>query len=147
MTTESIFIIILAIFLGETLLTKFLGYLNTTKWSDELPEELKDIYDGDKYGKSQKYERTKYKFSWISSIPTFIIMLLILVYGGFGWLDSFWRGYSENPIVLALAFFGSISVVSMFISLPFSYYSTFVIEEKFGFNKMTKKLFFTDTIK
>jgi len=48
---------------------------------------------------------------------------------------------------LALAFFGSISVISMLVSLPFSYYSTFVIEEKFGFNKMTKKLFFTDTIK
>ncbi len=147
MTTETIFIIILAIFLGETILTKFLGYLNTTKWSNELPEELKDIYDGEKYAKSQKYERTKYKFSWIASIPTFIIMLLILVLGGFGWLDNFWRAYTENTILLALAFFGSISLISAFISLPFSYYSTFVIEEKFGFNKMTKKLFFTDTTK
>lgn len=147
MTVQTIFYIIIAIFISETLLTKFLGYLNTTKWSNKLPKELEGIYDGKKYEKSQKYERTKYKFWWISSIPTFIIMLLILVFGGFGWLDGFWRQYTENPILLALAFFGSISVVSTIISLPFSYYGTFVIEEKFGFNKMTKKLFFTDAIK
>ena len=147
MTTETIFIIILAIFLWETILTKFLGYLNTTKWSNELPEELKDIYDGAKYEKSQRYEKTKYIFGWISSVPGFVIMLLILMFWGFGWLDSFWREYSENPIVLALVFFGTISVISTIVSLPFSYYGTFVIEEKFGFNKMTRKLFFTDSIK
>ncbi len=147
MTTQTIFYIILAIFLGETILTKFLGYLNTTRWSDELPEELEGIYDAKKYAKSQQYERTKYKFGWITSMFTFTIMLLVLVFGGFGWLDQFLRQYTENPIVLALAFFGSISVISTIIGLPFSYYSTFVIEERFGFNKMTKVLFFTDMIK
>jgi STE24 endopeptidase len=147
MTTENIFYIILIIFISETVLTKFLGYLNTTKWSDDLPIELADIYDAKKYAKSQTYEKTKYKFGWIASVPTFLIMLLILVFGGFGWLDSFLRGYSENPVLLALMFFGSISIISSIISLPFSYYGTFVIEEKFGFNKMTKKLFFTDAIK
>lgn len=142
-----IFYIIIAIFLWETLLTKFLGYLNTTQWSDELPEELKDIYDAEKYAKSQKYERTKYKFGWISSSVTFVIMLLILVFWGFGWLDGFVRSFTENQILMALGFFWIISLVSTIVGLPFSYYGTFVIEEKFGFNKMTKKLFFTDTIK
>jgi len=66
MNTEIFFMVILAIFLGETLLTKILGYLNTTRWTDELPQELEGIYDAEKYAKSQQYERTKYKFSWIS---------------------------------------------------------------------------------
>lgn len=74
-------------------------------------------------------------------------MLFMLVFGGFGVLDTFLRNFTQNEILLSLLFFGVISIVSTLISLPFSYYSTFVIEEKFGFNKMTKKLFFSDTIK
>jgi len=147
MTTELIFYVIIGIFLFETILTKVLGYLNTTRWADEIPEELKDIYDGEKYAKSQQYERTKYKFGWISSSVSFLIMIIVLVLGWFGTLDSMLRGITENTVVLALLFFGVISLFSTILSLPFSYYSTFVIEEKFGFNKMTKTLFFTDTIK
>lgn len=147
MSNETIFFIIIAIFFSETLLTKFLGYLNTTRWSNTLPEELADIYDGEKYEKSQKYEKTKYKFGWISSLPSFFIMLAILMFGGFGALDTFLRTFTENSILLALMFFGSISIISTLIGLPFSYYGTFVIEEKFGFNKMTRKLFFGDMIK
>jgi len=67
MTTETIFIIIISIFLAETILTKWLGYLNTRRWSDTLPSELEGIYDSEKYSKSQQYERTRYKFGWISS--------------------------------------------------------------------------------
>lgn len=147
MTTESIFIIIIAIFLGETLLTKVLGYLNTRRWSETLPVELAGIYDETKYAKSQKYEKAKYKFGWISSIPTFLIMLAILMFWGFGALDEFLRQFTSSAILLALWFFGIISVVSTLISLPFSYYSTFVLEEQFGFNKMTRKLFFADAVK
>ncbi len=147
MSTGAIFAIIIAIFIGETVLTKFLGYLNTTRWSDDLPKELEGIYDSEKYAKSQKYERTKYKFSWVSGGVSFVLMLLVLVFGWFGWLDSFWRAYISSPIILALAFFGSISVLQTIIGFPFSYYGTFVIEEKFGFNKMTKKLFVSDMLK
>ncbi|NDK09527.1 M48 family metallopeptidase [Candidatus Gracilibacteria bacterium] len=147
MSVQTIFILIISIFIAETLLTKVLGYLNTLRWSDTIPAELSDIYDADKYASSQKYERAKYTFGWYSSIPSFIIMLLILVFGGFGWLDDFFRQYTQNEILLALYFFGTISLLSSIISLPFSYYSTFVIEEKFGFNKMTKNLFFADALK
>jgi len=147
MSVETIFYIIIAIFLGETLLTKVLGYLNTTRWSEQLPKELSWIYDDKKYTKSQKYEKAKYKFGWISSIPTFFIMLAILVFWWFWELDELLRSYIANDILLTLAFFGVISVVSTIISLPFSYYGTFVLEEKFGFNKMTRWLFFSDAIK
>ncbi len=147
MTTQTIFIIIISIFLAETLLTKVLWYLNTRRWSETLPAELAWIYDETKYAKSQKYEKAKYMFWWVSSIPTFLIMLAILLLWGFGALDEFLRQFTDNAILLALWFFGIISVVSTLISLPFSYYATFVLEEKFGFNKMTRKLFFTDAVK
>ena len=147
MATETIFIIIIAIFLGETLLTKVLWYLNTRRWSETLPVELAGIYDETKYAKSQQYEKAKYVFAWVSSIPTFLIMLAILVLGGFGALDEFLRQFTNNAILLALGFFGIISVASTIISLPFSYYGTFVLEEKFGFNKMTRWLFFADAAK
>gem|GEM_PF-2956493 len=58
---------------------KYLDYLNTLNWSDEVPDELKDIYDEDKYKKSQNYEKEKYKFSKIESSLSFVVTILILV--------------------------------------------------------------------
>lgn len=147
MAVTTIFYLILSITFFEFLLTKTIGYLNTLYWSDNLPEELKDIYDAEKYTKSQRYEKEKYKFWIINSTLSFSILFLILVFGGFGILDSFLRNYSENPIVLSLLFFAIISFFQTLFSLPFSYYGTFVIEAKYGFNKMTQKLFFLDTLK
>ncbi len=147
MTVETIFYIIIVLVLFEFLLTKLLWYLNTLNWTNKLPKELKEIYDEKKYKKSMDYEKTKYKFGIFWSIFSFTIMLLILIFGGFGWLDIFVRGLTSSEIVMALYFFWIITLVQTAIGLPFSLYSVFVIEEKFGFNKMTKKLFFLDTIK
>jgi len=131
MSPQTFFYLIIAIFLFETLLGKILWYLNTTRWSEQLPEELSGIYDEKKYAKSQKYEKAKYMFGWVSSIPSFFIMLGVLVFGWFWVLDEILRSYIANPILLTLAFFGVISVLSTIVSLPFSYYGTFVLEEKF----------------
>lgn len=147
MTTQTIFYIIIGLTIFEFLLTKLLGHLNTLNWSNKIPEELKWIYDEEKYQKSQKYEKVKYKFSIISSTFSFLVLLLVIIFWWFGFLDSIIRNYSENEIILSLFFFWIIMIIQNIISLPFSYYSTFVIEEKFWFNKMTKKLFFLDTIK
>lgn len=147
MTTENIFCLILILFIWEFILTKILAYLNTKNWSDKLPIELSDIYDQEKYSKSMNYEKVKHKFSTISWIFSFIVMLLVLVFGWFWYLDNLAKNNLENSILVALFFFLVISLIQTIISLPFSYYSTFVIEQKFGFNKMTKKLFVTDTIK
>lgn len=141
------FCVIIGITIFEFLLTKYLGYLNTKNWSDELPKELADIYDKEKYAKSQKYEKAKYMFGNIQSVFSTTLILLVLFLGGFGYLDTFWRNITDNSIFLALLFFGSIVLIQSIVTLPFSYYSTFVLEEKFGFNKMTKKLFFLDMIK
>ena len=147
MTPEKVLYIILALVVGEFILTKTLGYLNHNNKSPELPEELKEVYDEEKYEKSLKYENTKYRFGLLSSGISIVVTILMLTLGGFGWLDEFVRQFTDNTIVMALYFFGIITLVQTIIGLPFSYYSTFVIEEKFGFNKMTKKLFFLDTIK
>jgi len=145
--TTTIFYIILWFVTFEFVLTKILAYLNTLNWSDELPEELKWIYDEEKYKKSQQYEKTKHKFSIITSSFSFIVTFLVLVFWLFWVLDSFLRTYTENPIILALSFFGTVIILQTIINLPFSYYSTFVIEEKFWFNKSTKKIFFLDLLK
>nr|MDD3720277.1 M48 family metallopeptidase [Candidatus Gracilibacteria bacterium] len=131
----------------EFILTKVLAYLNTLNWSDELPTELKGIYDEEKYKKSQSYEKEKHKFSIITTSFSFIVMLLMIIFGGFGFIDAFLRNYVQNPMILTITFFALIVFLQTLLNLPFSYYSTFVIEEKFGFNKSTKKLFFIDSIK
>ena len=141
------FYLILAIMVLDFILERFLEYLNTTRWSNKLPDELKGIYDEDQYGKSQQYLKVKQKFSWIISSFSFLVMLAVLVSGTFIWLDNLLRAYSENPILLAILFFGIIGLVSSVISIPFDVYSTFVIEEKFGFNKTTRKTFILDKLK
>ncbi len=147
MTANTIFYIILSFTVFEFVLTKTLAYLNTLNWSEELPEEVKWIYDEEKYIKSQKYEKVKHKFSMFSTTFSFVIMILVLVFGWFWFLDSFLRSYIENPLVLTLSFFAIIIFLQTLFGIPFSYYSTFVIEEKFGFNKSTKKIFFLDLLK
>lgn len=147
MNAEIIFYIILSLFVFEFLLSKILDYLNTLKWSDKLPEELEEIYDDVKYKKSMRYERAKHDFWNLSWIFTFILMYFVLTFWLFWHLDNFIRQYSENQIILALMFFWIIMLIQTIISLPFSFYSNFVIEHKFWFNKMSKKTFFLDNLK
>ena len=147
MTTQNIFLLILLLFVFEFVLTKLLWYLNTFNWSNKLPDELIEIYDQDKYTKSMLYEKMKYKFWIIASSFSFIFMLLMLLFWWFGWLDDIIRVFTNSEIILSLYFFWIILIIQTLLGIPFSYYSNFVIEEKFGFNKMTKKLFFLDLIK
>ena len=147
MTSSTIFIIIIAILIFDYLLERFLDYLNSTRWSDVLPKELQGIYDAEKYKKQQNYTKTIHRFSLLLSSLSFVLMLIILFLGGFGWLDGFVRQYTVNPIFMALLYFGILGIVADIFSTPFSVYSTFVIEAKFGFNKTTPKTFIFDKIK
>ncbi len=142
-----IFYIILWLFIFEFIFSKTLSFLNTLNWSNKLPEELKEIYDSKKYSDSMNYEKTKYCFGTISSIVWFFVMYFILLFWGFWYLYDFISNYSTNEILVNIYFFWIILFLQTIFWLPFSYYFTFVIEEKFGFNKSSKKLFFLDTIK
>ena len=143
----TIFYIILWLFIFEFIFTKYISYLNTLNWSDKIPKELEKIYDEKKYSKSMKYEKVRYDFSNILSIVSFFIIYFILIFWGFWFFYDFVSSYSSNEIVTTLYFFWIIFILNLIITIPFSYYSTFVIEQKFGFNKMTKKIFFIDLIK
>ncbi|MBE0647742.1 MAG: M48 family metallopeptidase [Bacteroidales bacterium] len=141
------FYLILSILAVDFLLERFLEYLNTTRWSDMLPKELVGIYQEDKYRKSQQYLKVKQKFSWIISCFSFAAMMTLLASGGFVWLDHLMRSFSDNPIILSLLFFGILGVGSSIVLIPFEIYSTFVIEERFGFNKTTMRTFILDKLK
>jgi len=142
-----LFIIIVTIVISDFIFDRVLDYLNSKYWSNVLPEELKGIYDAEKYMKSQNYEKTNHRFSLITSSFSFVLMLGMLLFGGFAFVDRIARSLSGNNILIALLFFGIIGFAFDLISLPFQIYSQFVIEEKFGFNKTTYKTFIFDKIK
>lgn len=146
MEQELFYILVLFICLSFAF-DKLLDYLNTTLWSNTLPEELKEVYEQEQYERSQNYERENFYISQFRSVVSFAVIMVLLLFGGFGWLDQWVRGITEHPILMALAFFGVISVFSGFMSLPFDIYDTFVVEQKYGFNRQTIKLFFYDILK
>jgi len=147
MTPSLLFKIIMAIIIVDFLFDKYVDYLNAKHFDDQVPKELDDVYDKEEYIKSQAYKKENYKFSLISSGFMILLALGFFLFQGFYWVDSIARGFSDNEIVIALIFFGIIMLVSDIISTPFSYYQNFVIEEKYGFNKSTIKLFFMDKLK
>ena len=141
------FYVLVGIILLNFLLDRLLVYLNGKRWSKELPEQLKGIIDEERYKKSQLYNKTNRQFSFYTSTFSLMVMMLMLFLGGFALVDGLAREVSNHPIVISLLFFGILMFASDIINLPFSLYDTFVIEEKFGFNKTTHKTFFTDKIK
>lgn len=141
------FIIIIIILVLDYLFERYLDYLNGTYLSYELPNELSGIYDAEKYRKSQEYYRAHQRFSMITSTISMIAILLMLFFNGFAFVDDLARHYTSNPILLALLFFGIIGLVADILFTPFSVYDTFVIEEKFGFNKTTVNTFILDKVK
>jgi len=144
---QLIFYIIIGVIVFDFILDQILDYLNARNQKSTLPDELKGIYDEEKYLKSREYEKTNYKFSIIISTFNFILILGFISFSGFGFVDHIARSFSVNYIIIALLFFGIIVFVSDIIHIPFNLYDTFVIEEKFGFNKTTLKTFFLDKIK
>jgi len=147
MTPTTLFYIIIAILALNFLFDKWVGYLNATRFKDPIPKPLEDVYDTVEYEKSQNYKKVNYRFGLLTSTISIVITLLFFFFDGFAYVDAIARDISENSILIALVFFGIIMLASDLLSLPFSYYSTFVIEEKFGFNKTTKNTFFLDKIK
>ena len=144
---EILFWIIIGIIVVDFIFEKYLDYLNTTTMSDVLPDELKGIYDGEKYKKQQEYQRENQRFGLISSSFSFALTLAMFLFYGFAFVDNLAWGFTANASLAALFFFGLIMFASDILSLPFSVYDTFVIEEKYGFNKTTPKTFVFDTIK
>ncbi|MDW3651744.1 MAG: M48 family metallopeptidase [Bacteroidia bacterium] len=139
--------LILIILVVNTLFAQLLSWLNLRNHTADLPKELSDSYDPEAYAKSYDYHKENYRFSLIQTLISFPIMLALLYFGVFGWLDEQLRTLTEHPVLLALLFFGVLGIISDISTLPFQWYKTFVIEEKFGFNKTTVKTFWIDKLK
>ena len=147
MTSTTLFYIIIAIIIINYIINAVLDTLNAKHFNDDLAPELQDVYDDDEYQKSQSYKATNQRFSNITSLFSLLLTLAFFFFDGFEFVDNIARSYNDNNIVIALIFFGIIMLASDIFTTPFSYYKTFVIEEKFGFNKTTLKTFILDKIK
>lgn len=144
---KNLTLVITLIIVGKYLLDFILDTLNASRFEASLPENVKDVYDTEAYQKSVEYKKVNHRFDQFESTVGLLIMLLFLWMGGFAWADEWARSVSDNEIVIALLFFAILGMGSDLLSLPFAYYHTFVIEEKFGFNKQTPRLFWSDKIK
>jgi STE24 endopeptidase len=142
-----LFFSILIILILDFAFERYLALLNIRYSQKPLPALISDIYDAKAYADQQRYFRTNSGFSMITSTFSFVVILGMFVFYGFGWFDHFLSQYTENYILLPLLFFGILFFLNDIISIPFELYDTFVIEQKFGFNKITPRLFIFDKLK
>lgn len=147
MTAQAIFFVILIILIADFTLERILSAFNVKSSRQPIPALLTGIYDEEKYQKQQSYFRVNTKFGLLTSSVSFFILILMVFFGGFGWLDGVVRAWSGSPVIISLVFFGILFLANDIISTPFEVYETFVIEERFGFNKTTHKTFILDKLK
>ena len=148
MQATTILNIILVIISLDYLFNLILGLLNYNSFDRSIPKNLKGIYDEKEYVHSQEYNKSNFRFGLFTSTINFLALFCIFKFGLLGVLDSLLRNYSpENEISLSLLFFASIFLINDIILIPFQLYKIFVIEEKFGFNKMNLKTFILDKFK
>jgi STE24 endopeptidase len=140
-------IIILIILIGDYILGLVVDTLNVKHVQTDLPEAFSGYYDGEKYRKSQQYLKENTRFDLITGSVTTPAIIAFILLGGFNWVDQWARSLAWGPIATGLVFTAILLFGSQILSLPFSIYSTFVIEEKYGFNKTTPKTFILDILK
>ncbi len=140
-------IVILVALVGEYVLNLVADRLNLSALRPEVPEEFRDVYDAETYARSQEYTRVRTRFGWIPTTFDLVLVLAFWFAGGFNWLDGLSRGFGFGPVLTGLLYIGALVLAKSILSLPFRYYSTFVIEERFGFNKSTKATFWADYAK
>ena len=156
MAPEVWFLVIMGLVVFNYLFSNILDYLNHKNWKDEIPSELKDFYDKKKYKQAKQYAISKNKIGLLSSTTSFLLVVSLLVFNGYGYIDQLVNSFSlnlflpfeiNNSFIESGIFFLILFALNLIISIPFSFYNTFVIEENFGFNKTSKSTFFFDIIK
>ncbi len=140
-------VIILVILIGEYFLDLVVESLNVRRASPVLPEEFAAYYDADKYKKSQNYLKENTRFKLIKSSFFTAVILAFILTGGFNFVDKVARSFNSGPILTGLIFAGMLMLALQLLGTPFSVYRTFVIEEKYGFNRTSAKTFVLDILK
>ena len=141
------FIIIIGMLLFQYILEILVNILNLRALKPSLPNEFKDTFDEDKYIKSQEYTKTNTKFSFITSTFSLIVNLTFIFGGIYNYIDILVRNYGYDANLTGLLFFGFLFIINDILNIPFSLYKTFIIEEKFGFNKTTITTYLSDKLK
>lgn len=141
------FFIIIGVIVFEYVLSFAVRTLNIRALNQNLPEEFQDVFDNEKYIKSQNYTRTNAKFSYVTATFSLVLGLWFILSGFYNSIDLYARGFGFNEIITGIVFFGILFIINDILSLPLSIYRTFVIEERYGFNKTTYKTFITDKVK
>jgi len=147
MSPEALFWLVIVIVVTEYAWSAWLTLLNIKASRQPVPDLLSDLYDAERYRKQQDYAMTNRKYTLISGAVSTLVTLAIFAFGGFAVFDGAARSVSHSPVVQTLVFWGIFYIISWVISLPFDVYRTFVIEQRFGFNRTTPKLFVTDALK
>ncbi len=124
-----------------------IGALNERSKAQPLSPEGAGIYAPEEYAKSLTYGSAKYRLEVFTSILSTVAIIAAITLGAFAWLDGQLRDRLGNDLLITVAFVAILIALSMLANLPTSFYATFVIEQRFGFNKSTKSLFFQDAIK
>ena len=144
---QTYYFIIIGALIFEYLLSTISSVLNMNSINATIPDGFQEFYDDKKYSKSQEYLKDKTKLGLYSSTFSLILTLIVIHFGLFGFLDEFVRSHSTHYIVSGLFFFGILFVINDILNIPFSLYSTFVVEEKYGFNKTSIHTFVSDKCK
>ncbi|MDR1542894.1 MAG: M48 family metallopeptidase [Prevotellaceae bacterium] len=147
MSSNTLFIIILIVFTADFIFERYISFLNIKSSKNSIPAPLADIYDAEKYAKQQKYFRANSRYGMFTSAFGFFVMLLMLLLGGFGWLDGIIRSFNLTELSNTLIFFGVLFFANEILTMPFEIYDIFVIEQRFGFNRVTPKIFVLDKLK
>jgi STE24 endopeptidase len=140
-------IFILALLIFSRILSMIVERLNLRNVSTEIPEEFNGVYDEEKYAKSQNYLKDNTRFGELQANIMLPLTIAFILFGGFSWVNNIAQSASDHMIVQGLVFGAVLMLLSQIAGLPFSIYHTFVIEEKYGFNKTTAKTFVLDILK
>ncbi len=140
-------VIILATIVIDFLLNGWADYLNLKMLRPELPKAFRGVYEPEQYRKSQEYLRVNTRFGWITGTFNVAVILVFWFAKGFPLLDQWVRSWDVGPILSGLMFMGVLALFKAILAIPFSIYGTFVIEERFGFNKTTWSTFVLDILK
>lgn len=140
-------IIILCTIGADFILNLVADRLNLKHLRSELPRAFKGVYDPERYRQSQRYLRVNTQFGWITSTFNLCLILTFWFAGGFPFLDKWVRAFELGPVLSGLIYMGVLILLKAILSLPFNMYATFVIEERFGFNKTTLQTYMMDLLK
>jgi len=144
---NTFFFVILFALLIEYAIGVVANLFNLKSLRSEPPPALEGMYQLEDYRKSQEYVRANTHFAFVTSTFSLVVLLSFWFAGGFNYLDQILRSWGFVPIVNGLFYIGILLIGYSLLMLPFSIYRTFVIEERFGFNRTTPRTFLVDKIK